>query len=121
MEQQILTANFLAFGTVVLLGFLIGLERSVAASDNPHSTIRDFVIVALLGGISAYAAIQYDNSWLILGGLIGVVTLILLEYTVEHRRHKDADPGITTEAAALATFLLSRARLNWRWLWPSSC
>ena len=106
MEQQILTANFLAFGTVVLLGFLIGLERSVAASDNPHSTIRDFVIVALLGGISAYAAIQYDNSWLILGGLIGVVTLILLEYTVEHRRHKDADPGITTEAAALATFFL---------------
>ncbi len=56
MEQQVLTTNFIAFGTAVLLGFLIGLERSMAASENPSSTIRDFVIVALVGAISAYAA-----------------------------------------------------------------
>jgi uncharacterized membrane protein (DUF4010 family) len=106
VEQQILTTNFIAFGTAVLLGFLIGLERSMAASENPSSTIRDFVIVALVGAISAYAAVQYDNSWLIVGGLIGVLTLMVLAYLMEHRRHEDADPGVTTEAAAVVTFFL---------------
>ena len=106
MEQQVLTTNFIAFGTAVLLGFLIGLERSMAASENPSSTIRDFVIVALVGAVSAYAAVQYDNSWLIVGGLIGVLSLMILAYVMEHRRHKDADPGVTTEAAAVVTFFL---------------
>lgn len=107
MEQHVLTTNFVAFGTAVLLGFLVGLERSMAASENPSSTIRDFVIVALVGAISAYAAVQYDNSWLIIGGFIGVLTLMVLAYLMEHRRHEDADPGVTTEAAAVVTFFLS--------------
>jgi uncharacterized membrane protein YhiD involved in acid resistance len=106
VEQHLLTTNFVAFGTAVLLGFLIGLERSMAASENPSSTIRDFVIVALVGAISAYAAVQYENSWLIVGGLIGVLTLMVLAYWMEHRRHEDADPGVTTEAAAVVTFFL---------------
>ncbi len=106
MEQQQLVTEFLRFGTVVLVGFLIGVERSMSEAENPQSTIRDFVIVALIGAVSAYAAIQYDNSWLIVGGLIGVLALIVAVYWVDHLRHEDADPGVTTEAAALVTFFL---------------
>ena len=106
MDQQELITHFLMFGTAVLLGFLIGLERSMADPENPQSTIRDFVIAALLGATSAFVSAQYDNSWLIAAGLIATLTLILAEYWSEHRRDVGASPGITTEAAAVLTFFL---------------
>jgi uncharacterized membrane protein (DUF4010 family) len=106
MEQQELITGFLMFGTAGLLGFLIGLERSMGESENPHATIRDFVIFALIGATSAFAGVQYDNAWLIVGGFIGVLTLLISGYWAQHRRKEDADPGITTEAAAVVTFFL---------------
>lgn len=106
MEQQELITGFLMFGTAGLLGFLIGLERSMGESENPHATIRDFVIVALVGATSAFAAVQYDNAWIIVGGFLGVLTLLVCGYWIEHRRNTDADPGVTTEAAAMVTFFL---------------
>ena len=49
MEQQELIDNFFMFGMAGVLGFLIGLERSMGKSENPHATVRDFVIFALIG------------------------------------------------------------------------
>jgi uncharacterized membrane protein (DUF4010 family) len=56
----------------------------------------------MIGAVSSFAALQYDNSWLILGGLLAVVALILSSYWAD----RDHGPGITTEAAAVLTFLL---------------
>ncbi|MDJ0862550.1 MAG: MgtC/SapB family protein [Gammaproteobacteria bacterium] len=106
MEQQELITNFFKFGTAVLVGFLIGTERSMEESTNPHATIRQFVIVALVGAISAYAAIQYDNSWLVFAGLLGILTLLVSGYWAEHQRHPKADLDLSTEGAALVTFFL---------------
>ena len=106
MEQQALITNFLIFGTTALLGFVIGLERSMGESQNPHATIRDFVIFGLIGATSAFASVQYDNAWLIVGGFLGVLTLLVSGYWAQHRRDEDADPGVTTEAAAIVTFFL---------------
>ena len=106
MEQQELITDFVRFGTAVLLGFMIGTERSMDESTNPHATIRQFVIVVLIGAMSAYAAIQYANSWLIVGGLLGVLTLLVVGYWAEIRRHPKADLDLATEGAAVVTFFL---------------
>ena len=106
MEQQELINGFLMFGTTALLGFLIGLERSMGKPENPHATVRDFVIFAIIGAISAFGALQYDSDWLIIAGLVAVVALLLSGYWAEQRRDKDADSGITTEAAVIVTFFL---------------
>jgi uncharacterized membrane protein (DUF4010 family) len=106
MEQQELINGFLKFGTSALLGFLIGLERSMRGPENPHATVRDFVIFALIGAISAFGALQYDSDWILIAGLVAVVALLLSGYWAEQQRDKDADAGITTEAAVVVTFFL---------------
>ena len=106
MEQKELIEFFLRFGTAGLLGFLVGLERSMGGPENTHATTRDFVIFALLGAISAFVATEYGNPWLIIAGLFGVLVLLLSGYWAEHLHDREADPGITTEATAIATFFL---------------
>jgi uncharacterized membrane protein (DUF4010 family) len=106
MEQLELINGFVMFGSAGLLGFLVGLERSMGEPENPHATVRDFVIFALVGAISAFGAQQYDSAWLIIAGFIGVLALMLSGYWAELRQHPEADKGITTEASVLVTFFL---------------
>lgn len=98
--DELLTA-FSQFGLAAALGFLLGLEREM---QNSSLGIRDFVLCALLGAISGFTASQYDNSWLILVGFVGVLALLVLKYRAEFDQQKDA--GVTTEFAALLTFFL---------------
>lgn len=98
--DELLTA-FSQFGLAAALGFLLGLEREM---QNSSLGIRDFVLCALLGAISGFTASQYDNSWLILVGFVGVLALLILKYRAEFDQQKDA--GVTTEFAALLTFFL---------------
>ncbi len=105
MEDQPLIADLVLIGLAGLLGFLIGLERTMGQT-NGTATIRDFVIFGLIGAVSAYAGEQYDNSWLILGAFLGVLSLLISGYWIEQRNQENADPGITTEAAAVVTFFL---------------
>jgi uncharacterized membrane protein (DUF4010 family) len=106
MEQQELIDGFVMFGSAGLLGFLIGLERSMGESNNPHATIRDFVIFAFIGATSAFAGSRLDNPWLIIGGLLAVLALLVSGYWAGHRDKDAADSGITTEGAGIVTFFL---------------
>lgn len=106
MQQPELINSFVMFGSAALLGFLVGLERSMGQSENPHATVRDFIIFALVGAISTFAAQQYDSAWLIIAGFVGVVMLMLCGYWAELRQNPKADNGITTEGAVLVTFFL---------------
>ena len=105
MVQVELLDFFVRFGLAGALGFIIGLERTMGARENPHAGLRDFIIFALIGAISAFVATLYDNSWLIGVGFFGFLTLLLLAYWVD-QTHKVEDAGITTEAAAIVTFFL---------------
>ena len=51
---------FLRFGLAALLGFAVGLERTMGVDDKSqlHTSLRDFVLFALLGGISTFIAIE---------------------------------------------------------------
>ncbi len=105
MTQEELIDFFVRFGLAAALGFLVGLERTMGARENPHAGLRDFVIFALIGAISAFVAIEFDNSWLIAAGFFGFLTLLLLAYWAD-RAGRGQDTGITTEAAAIVTFFL---------------
>ena len=102
MAQDTLLHVFAQFGLVGLIGFLIGLEREMRSPESVTLGIRDFVLFALLGGLSAFLAERYDNTWLILAGFAGLLALTLSSYWAE-RSH---GPGVTTEIAAAVTFLL---------------
>ncbi len=105
MEQQELLDLFVKFGLAGALGFLIGLERTMGARENPHAGLRDFVIFALIGAISAFVATVFENSWLITAGFLGFLALLLLAYWADRSRDPE-DTGITTEAATIITFFL---------------
>lgn len=102
MPQDSLLYVFAHFALVGLIGFLIGLEREMRPPDSVTLGIRDFVLLALLGGLSAFLAGHYDNTWLILAGFAAALTLTLSSYWAE-RTH---GPGVTTEIAAVVTFFL---------------
>jgi uncharacterized membrane protein (DUF4010 family) len=97
---------FLGFLVAVAAGALIGIEReqSQALQNRPHlGGVRTFPLIALTGalvGLSAYAL----GIWpvLIAMGILGV--FLGVGYYQEWR--VGVSPGITTEIAALITFLL---------------
>lgn len=110
-EAQLLDV-FGRFGLVVLLGLLIGLEREKGSPENPHTGVRDFVMFALLGGVSAFAADLYDSAWIVVAAFLAVVSLMLSGYWLSVRNGRDGDAGLTTEIAAILTFLTGVLVLN---------
>ena len=82
-------------------GLMIGVERerrSRAEQTPAAAGVRTFAITALLGALAALGA-----SHVLLGAAaLGVVALTALSY---HKSHGQ-DPGLTTEVALLATFVI---------------
>ena len=94
------------FGAALLIGALLGLEREFiqqkeAAPD--FAGIRTFSLIALLGSVASFLVADFGMllTALSLGGLILLITVSYLGALV--RSGKEA--GITTEVAALLTFL----------------
>jgi len=92
-EWQLLTA--------FAIGLLIGVERERHKGSGPTrgaAGLRTFALVALLGGLSA------QTGWLGLTLFCGlfIAAGALLAYWLGDRR----DPGLTTEVAMVATFVL---------------
>lgn len=98
------------FGIAALIGLLVGLERSMKKTAQPHAGIRDFVLFALVGALSALLADRFGNSWLVIAGLVGVLTILMLGYWADQKAAgATAERGMTTEIAGLVTFLLGVA------------
>ncbi len=109
MQDATLTEIFLRFGLAALLGFAIGLERALGEgeeAENRHTGVRDFVLFALTGALAAFIALETGYDFLLPAGFFGFLLLLLSGYWREYLRDRDADPGITTEAAAILAFLL---------------
>jgi uncharacterized membrane protein (DUF4010 family) len=82
-------------------GLLIGVERErrfEADKQAAAAGVRTFAITALLGVLAALSASQVALAAVALG----VIVLTAISY----RRSRDGDPGLTTEMALLATFLI---------------
>lgn len=102
MVQDPIFEQFINFGLAALVGFVLGLEREMAGSENPHAGTRDFILIALIGAVSGYLSQYFKSPWIIMGGFTGALSFLLSGYWIDRQR----DTGITTEVAVILTFFL---------------
>lgn len=102
MIQDPIFGQFINFGLAALVGFVIGLERDMAGSKNPHAGTRDFILIPLIGAVSGYLSQYFQSPLIIMGGFMGALSFLLSGYWID-RKH---DTGITTEVAMILTFFL---------------
>jgi len=89
-------ASLVGLAEALLIGLIIGAQRE-AAQDERQAGVRDFLLIALAGGICGLI----DNAWLTAAALL-VIGAMLAVFHWEARTRT----GITTEMAAVATFCL---------------
>jgi uncharacterized membrane protein (DUF4010 family) len=104
-DDPMLLDEFLRFGLAILLGFAIGIERELGGGQERRGALRDYVLVALIGGLSGFAADEFQAPWLIVPGLASVLVLLVLGQRMEERAGI-ASGGITSEAASIVTYFL---------------
>ena len=81
----------------LLIGLLVGIERESDQVER-HAGLRDFITIALAGGVCGLLNVV----WLTSATLLALTALIVV-----FRVQTTGRTGITTELAAVATFLLS--------------
>lgn len=92
--------EWIGYAAALGIGLLIGIERERAKGAGPNRAaagIRTFLLIALSGAIADRIGTM---AIAVAGGFLALVVL------VSYRRSREADPGLTTEVAMLATFLL---------------
>ena len=96
------------FATALLTGALIGIERERHKQQATHSEIaglRTFVLFALFGALSGWMTLLLDSPWVLAAGLLAAAGAIIAGYVLSVRTSPDSI-GLTTEVAAVSTFLL---------------
>jgi uncharacterized membrane protein (DUF4010 family) len=85
------------------VGLLVGLQRQYAHQRQDFfAGARTFALIGLSGGLSAVLAERFDSPLVFVVGLVMVGVVVAIGYFVGV---KEGDPGLTTEAAAIVTFL----------------
>lgn len=92
--------TFQAIGMSLGLGLLVGLQREHAESQ--VAGIRTFALVTLWGTLMAMLGQSY-GGWLVAAGALSV-TLLLFVANLAKMRRGVAEPGLTTEIAALVMY-----------------
>jgi uncharacterized membrane protein (DUF4010 family) len=101
------------FAIALFIGALVGIDREKRKTgEDPVSIggIRTFILLAEAGAVSAWLSAQLSNPWIFGVGFVAVASLVLAGY-LAGTRHNPGALGITTEAAAIAVFLLGGAAL----------
>jgi len=95
--------SLIAFGIVLGLGLLIGLQRE--RTTDRLGGIRTFPLIGVFGALVARIGAVNHAPWLIAAGLLCMTVLILLG-NIERLRGEEETNGITTEVTALLMYLL---------------
>jgi uncharacterized membrane protein (DUF4010 family) len=96
------------FATALLIGALIGIEREKRKAENGDGAtggLRTFILIAQVGACAGWLSRAASMPWL-LGGSLAAVTLLVLAGYIIGARVRPNDLGLTTEVAAIVTFLL---------------
>jgi uncharacterized membrane protein (DUF4010 family) len=97
------------FATALLIGALIGIEREKHKTDEGDVVatggLRTFILFAQVGAIAGWMSRAANLPWLLVGGLAAVALTVVAGYILE-ARVKRSGLGLTTEIAAIATYLL---------------
>lgn len=102
-DPEIVVSLALALG----LGLLVGLQRQWAT--DPIAGIRTFPLISLFGALAALVSGRV-GPWVVSAGLV-VVAAFLVAANVAEREDEHPAPGITTEVAAVALYLIGAAVL----------
>lgn len=86
MTQQSLFHFFMQFGLAGMLGLLIGLEREISGRKSISMGGRDFVLFALVGAASAFLALRYQLTWLVLASFLATVVVVMSRYWKDTNR-----------------------------------
>jgi uncharacterized membrane protein (DUF4010 family) len=108
MESELDFAAVENFGTALLIGALIGIEREKrkALEVKPGiGGLRTFILIALVGAIAGWMADTLHIPWLLIAALLVVGASVLAGYVLAARQDPDS-LGLTTESAAVVVFLL---------------
>lgn len=99
-DRELLVRLAVALG----LGLFVGLERErTRAGETGFAGVRTFGLVALVGALAGHLQAQGIVPWAVLGVFAAVSGLVVASYVLTAPR---GDVGITTEVAAVFTFLL---------------
>lgn len=95
------------FGTALLIGMVLGVEREKRIADDGHGIagLRSFVLFAQAGAVAGYLAKVLAMPWIVPSVVIAVAAVLLAGYLAS-ARVAPKSLGLTTELAALVTVLL---------------
>jgi uncharacterized membrane protein (DUF4010 family) len=96
------------FLVALLIGALVGVEREKSQSASGHRTIaglRTFILLALLGSVSAWLSLHLATPVLFVVAFTVVAFAAITEHVIESRARPEA-LGLATEFAAITVFLL---------------
>ena len=96
------------FLVALLIGALVGVEREKNQSASGHRTIaglRTFILLALLGSVSAWLSLHLGGP-LVFGISLAAVALAVVAGYVLEIRSRPEKLGLSSEFAAITVFLL---------------
>lgn len=100
----------LHMAVALLVGALIGIEREkrkLREGGPGIAGLRTFMMFAMSGAVAAWLSQTFDSPWPLAAGIVAAAALVIAAYLVATRRNVEGGSiGLTTEVAALATFLL---------------
>src|SRR5208283_1016413 len=82
------------------LGLLVGLQRERVQS--PLAGIRTFALITVFGAVSSLLGLRF-GGWIVAAGAGAVGGLLFIGNLIQPNA-KEADPGLTTEVAALLMY-----------------
>ena len=97
------------FAIALLIGALVGTEReNRKRKEDRESTsgLRTFILLAMVGAVSAWLGSRMGTPWLFIAALLIVTGSQIASYVMTGRVRPEA-LGVTTEAGALCVCLLS--------------
>lgn len=94
--METLAPAWVAMGESLLIGLIVGIERE-SDKEERHAGLRDFVSIGLAGGLCGILG----QAWLTAAALAALTAMLVIFRVQTPQR-----TGITTELAAVVTFLL---------------
>lgn len=98
---------FIRFGTALLIGVLIGLQREHAYGDPKgglFAGVRTFALLGMTGATAAFLSDVLGNPWVFVSLSFIAVAMIIVAYFVGATERDEV--GLTTEVAAMLTILI---------------
>jgi uncharacterized membrane protein (DUF4010 family) len=101
------------FAIAFLIGALIGIEREKTqrqSGEESSAGLRTFILIAQAGAVSAWLSHEFGEPWVFVGVALVCAAFVVAGYRAHIARVPQAF-GLTTEFAALVTFLLGGVAL----------